>query len=342
MRQNNGLTPVLRRWGHEAGTAGGSESSYRLLTPDEVKYLAHILAGQNGLALGDLPPREGLTWLIQWGGRPWPSSCGGASTDLLLGYKGKSYFVFNGKIPEIPSKYGDSKGGEGTGGPDHLNGLLEMMIKPSFAAPGHFKDSVLFIPFTNITLEYLNLLFIYAGRGYPFRMVDSSRDYCPLPALNPPGDVPSGDFSVFDLEARVLTLLVVEQSFAMVNLSKAAAHRDIIWNAFEIGSQEELLVTFQHALNSSGDVPVFTVPFYSSMSEAVDAFLDYKWSSRGGGASLPYREPEKVLAEMPFPSKQKIQRVKDFCNALYENHGRFPVHLQPFHLHLIMLAWGRG
>lgn len=341
LRQDNGSIPVLRCWGNEGGAKGGPERPLRCLSPGEVKCLAHLIAGKNGLALGDLPPREGLTWLIQWGGRPWPSSCGGASTDLLLGYRGRSYFICNGRIPEITGESGALKAGESSGEADHLHGLFKMVLGPSYIT-GHFKDSTVFIPITNITLEYLNLLFIYAGRGYPFRMVDSSRNYRSLPALNPPGDVPPGDFPVFDLEARVLTLLVVEQSFAMVNLAKAAAHCGLLWHAFEIGGQEELSLISEHIQNSFKDKPVFTVPYYSSMGEAVDAFLEYKWRSRGDGAALPYREPEKVLAEIPYPSKQKIRRVKDFCNALYENHGRFPVYLQPYHFHLVMLAWGAG
>ncbi|MBE3587917.1 MAG: hypothetical protein IMW93_05080 [Thermoanaerobacteraceae bacterium] len=315
---------------------GGRVSGFFPSSPVDdyaMETLVWAATGSNRLALGDLPPRQGLTWMIQWGGRTWPSSCGGVSTNLLFRHKGESWFLMDWGAP----------GGKRLKGPGDLIEHLVAIPELEEEKLEVLRNSVILIPFTNITVEYLNLLFIYAGRGYPFRFIDSLGRTKALPQLatDTHRDQGVADFPLYDLEQRVLSLLVVEQGFALVNVSRAAAGLGLPLSVLQIdhgGWLQEIALQY---LNPEKDINLFTVPFYSGMDEAVDAFLAYKWESREA-KSLPYLCPEKVLAEIPYPSKAKIRRVKDFCRAVYENHGQFPVFLPVLHAGLVIVAGPRG
>lgn len=306
------------------------------------------LTGRTGYALGDLPPKQGLSWLIRWTGRTWSSSCGGVSTEYLVG-RGKKLFLYKYGLVEF-----DGLGGR----PEARAQNAEACFKQWDFDLGEFLQPYLpegysqtdnytvFLPFTNMTVEYINLLFIYAGRGYPFRFVDSCQMERPFPLLGVELAPEATDFSLYEMEMRVLSLLVVEQAFALTNLRVAAAERDIAHQTFNlVGSMDFSAVAHELFFGEKGlldkeegrKLQLYTVPFFENMSEAVDAFLEEKWSSRQPNR-MPYRRPDLVLEEIPYPSKAKIQRVKDFCEEIWQRYGRFPVYYPPLFTQLITLA----
>jgi len=212
--------------------------------------------------------------------------------------------------------------------------------------PSPGSNFTVFLPFTNMTAEYINLLFIYAGRGYPFRFVDSFRRQQPFPILGAELATEAADFSLYEMEMRVLTLLVVEQAFALTNLRVIAAEREIAHTSFNVvGPMGFSSVVYDFFFGERGllekeegkNLQLYTAPFFTNMSEAIDAFLEEKWSVRQP-EKTPYLKPDQVLEEMPYPSKVKIQRVKDFCEEIWQRYGRFPVYYPPLCTQLITLA----
>jgi len=320
------------------------------LDDEQVAELLLALTGRTGFGLGDLPPRQGLTWLIRWSGRSWPSSCGGFSTEYLVG-RGKELYLYNyGRVESnelgvTPAARGQAARAYTQKWDYDLREWLQPCLPTEFA-PGADSQYTVFLPFTNMTAEYINLLFIYAGRGYPFRFRDSLRTDQPLPTLGPDDFPEAFAFSLYELEMRVLSLLVVEQAFALTNFRVTAARRNIAHRSFHLAGPQPCSGLVKDLLFEAGGLlghqqgkafHLFTPPFYASMSEAIDAFLDDKWSSRQP-AEMPYLESERVLAEMPYPSKAKIKRVKDFCEEIYRRYGRFPVHYPPVYTQILTLA----
>ncbi len=80
-----------------------------------------------------------------------------------------------------------------------------------------------FIPVTDVTEEYINLLHLYCSHSYGFTIID---DLTGKPAgvgqVDKEGQVKdSVKLSLFDLETRILTGLNVEQAFICQNMSLA-------------------------------------------------------------------------------------------------------------------------
>ncbi|MHB8170984.1 MAG: hypothetical protein ACYDG6_05520 [Thermincolia bacterium] len=322
----------------------------RALDDSQIAELLTALTGRTGFGLGDLPPRLGLTWLIRWGGRSWPSSCGGFSTEYLVGRGGKLYLYNYGRVACNNLGGGPEPGEQAAQA--FVNKLdydlikyLKPLLPEEVGAEINDKWTV-FLPFTNMTAEYINMLFIYAGRGYPFRFTDSARPNQPFRSLGPEVIPEAFAFSLYELEMRILSLLMVEQAFALANFRIAAAGRKIAHASFQMAGSRETTGVVNDLLfgdkgfweNEKGKgFNLFTTPFYENMSEAIDAFLEDKWSSRQPD-EMPYLEPDRVLAEIPYPSNAKTQRVKDFCEEIYQRYGRFPVYYPPLYTQIITLA----
>jgi hypothetical protein len=81
-------------------------------------------------------------------------------------------------------------------------------------------------------------------------------------------------------------------------------------------------------------------PYVSSMNEAVDRVIEEKYGATGvyGDASL-FRRPygnvataEAFLAQAVRYTPQAIEYTKDVCNYIVDKYGRFPAHVDAFHL----------
>ena len=79
----------------------------------------------------------------------------------------------------------------------------------------------LFVPVTNMTMEYINVLFIYFARSYGFSIIDEQhggrsaglQKWVDKGRINP--NIP---MNMFELEQRVLSMMVVEQGFICQNI----------------------------------------------------------------------------------------------------------------------------
>lgn len=74
-------------------------------------------------------------------------------------------------------------------------------------------------------------------------------------------------------------------------------------------------------------------PYYSNMSEAVDALIASKYGPGGVYSDTKNFEgvtkpgvAERFLDEVPRYSPQVIQCAKDICNYIWDTYGRFPAH----------------
>jgi hypothetical protein len=81
-------------------------------------------------------------------------------------------------------------------------------------------------------------------------------------------------------------------------------------------------------------------PYISSMNDAVDRVYEDKYGADGvyGDQAVfekPYRRADDAayfMRNAERPSKETVQYIKDICNYIYDTYGRFPAHVNSFHV----------
>jgi hypothetical protein len=81
-------------------------------------------------------------------------------------------------------------------------------------------------------------------------------------------------------------------------------------------------------------------PYVKSMDEAVDMVLDEKFGPSGlftnpGLLARAYRDAKDAETYIRLENRhqpQAVRYVKDICNYIYETYGRFPAHVDAFHV----------
>ena len=79
----------------------------------------------------------------------------------------------------------------------------------------------------------------------------------------------------------------------------------------------------------------YCLPYYSSMKDAVLAFLGTKFAPgsgafRDGGEATAWLEPQRVLAGIPEYSGVAVDATIAYCEYIYRRYGRFPAACGPF------------
>lgn len=336
----------------------------------EEALICMAATGLTGLNLGDLDPRTGMSTLVQWTTRSWPSACSNHGTELFFSNDDGMYMLnMFGLLPE-PGELASLSGKSVDEQADKVVELYKrakVQLTPGRAPlpttlPGLFDfnqwnankpGTTLFIPVTNITLEYINLLFIYLSRSYRFSLVDEQRggSSAGLDAALSSGRVEAArQRGMVELEQRALSALVVEQAFICQNVNLANQALGLGGWTFTGflpryvmggGDVPGLGFRFEEAKSGpsypvglDGHFEAFVPPYFADMHEAVDAFLDLKWSALDANVPKPYKNPESIVEAIPYPHDDTIDLVKAFCQYCVETYGRFPVYVDPMYQRL--------
>jgi hypothetical protein len=352
------------------------ESPYEPVPLSELEEALLVMAatGLTGLNLADLDPVRGMSTLVQWTNRTWPSACSNHGTELFWSNdEGLWYLNMFGLVPEpdeISTVSGKSideqaeyivqlyrrarvKLQDGRGQlPTTLPGLFDFN-QWNANKPG----TSLFVPVTNMTLEYLNVLFIYLARSYKFSIVDEQNGgrSAGLQKWVDQGRVdPARQMGMIELESRVLSMMVVEQAFMCQNLNLAIQAMGLGgWTftgylpKFVMGGGDVPGLGFRFETATNGQTfPVgrdgyfegFTPPYYKDMHEAVDAFMAMKWSAMDDDVSKPYKNPEGFVQAIPRPHDETVEMVKDYAQYVWDTYGRFPMGIDPMYQRLTCQA----
>jgi hypothetical protein len=344
------------------------------LTELEEALLCIAGTGLTGLNLGDLDPARGMSTLVQWTTRTWPSSCSNHGTELFFTNDDGLYMLDMFNLTPEP---GEVTTLSGRGEAEQVEVILNMFrrarreLSPGRAPlpttlPGLFDfnqwnankpGTTLFVPVTNTTLEYINLLFIYLARSYGFSLVDEQhgRRSAGLDEAVASGRVdPARQMGIVELEQRVLSMLVVEQAFICQNINLALQALGLGgWTftgylaRFVMGGGDVPGLGFRFQDTKVGaSVPVgrdgvfeaFCPPYYADMHEAVDAFMAVKWASFDEDVPKPYKEPDRVVGAVPRPHEDTVELVKRYCQYCIDTYGRFPVYIDPMYQRLTCQA----
>jgi hypothetical protein len=352
------------------------QSPYRPVPLDELEEALLLVAatGLTGLNLGDIDPSKGADALVQWTARTWPSSCSNHGTELFFTNDHGTYFLDMWRLMPEPGEVATLSG-------KPLEAQVEWILELSRRArvelapgraqlptglPGLFvfnhwnanqPGSTLFVPVSNMTLEYINLLFIYLSPEYRFSLVDEQNGMrsAGLERALASGRLDAArQMGMIDLEQRVLSMQVVEQAFICQNLNLALQCLGLGgWTYtgylahYMLGGMDVSGLGFRFADAARGPrVPVgrdgvyqaFTPPYHADMRAAVDVFLETKWSQYEPQMPKAYKEPDRVVREIQRPDAETIALVKDYCQYVHDTYGRFPAYIDPMYQRLTCQA----
>ena len=346
------------------------------LTEFQEAMLVWAGTGLTGLCLADLPPENGIDLLCQWTGRTWPSACNNHGTELFFTNDSGLYWVDvknmlpkdkeldmffkldrDDKVDRLLELYRDGlvKLEDGRANlPDKMPGLFDFN-QWNTNKPG----TTTFIPVTDITEEYLNLLTLYCSSTYAFNIWDEKHDRsCGQDKWIKSGRIKEEvKMSLYDLEVRILTGLNVEQAFICQNMSLALQALGLggwtftgLIPRFTLGSNPELFkgLGFRFEQPKSGPTrPVgrdgvfqgYCPPYYKSMSEAYDAMDSHKWAAWDSSKKpFPYEEPDKHLVKAPRPTDTTSEIVKSVADYIHDTYGSFPAFVDPMYMRLVFQA----
>jgi hypothetical protein len=354
----------------------GYESPYEPIPLTELEEALLLVAGTGltGLNLGDIDPSMGADALMQWTARTWPSSCSNHGTELFFTNDDGLFFL---NMWDLMPEEGEISTLSGKSTDKQVDFMLELVRRAKVplsdkraelptGLPGLFvfnhwnankPGTTLFMPVSGMTLEYINLLFIYFSPEYQFTLVDETNGFKPagLQKWIDKGRIdPNRQMGIVEIEQRVLSMQVVEQAFICQNINFALQALGLGgWTftgyiaRFALGGMDVPGLGFRFADAKQGpSVPVgrdgtfeaFTPPYYADMGEAVDAFMETKWSQYEPDKPKAYLEPDKVVSEIARPTPDTVEIVKDYCNYVYETYGRFPAYIDPMYQRLTCQA----
>ena len=344
------------------------------LTELEEALVCTAATGLTGLNLGDLDPVRGMSTLVQWTTRTWPSSCSSHGTELFFTNDDGLHMLRMFDLVPEPGEIATLSG------LDHDAQVARMLDQYRRARvrlsegraplpttlPGLFDfnqwnanqpGTTLFIPVTNTTLEYINLLFIYLSRSYGFSLVDETRGRrsAGLDDALASGHLdPARQMGIVELEQRVLSMLVVEQAFICQNVNLALQALGLGgWTftgylaRFVMGGGDVPGLGFRFVEAADGSTcPVgrdgvfeaFTPPYHADMHDAVDAFMAVKWSAFEDDVPKPYLAPDAVVGAVPRPHPETVELVKRYCQYVHDTFGRFPAYIDPMYQRLTVQA----
>ena len=343
----------------------------------EEALLVMAATGLNGLALADMDPRRGMSTVVQWTNRTWPSACSNHGTELFWSNDDGLWWLDIFKMVPEPGEIStlSGKGMEAQAEwivdlyrrakvklhdgraplPTDLPGLFDFN-KWNANKPG----TTLFIPITNMTMEYINVLFIYLARSYGFNIIDERHGgrSAGLEEFVTSGRIKKDRvMTMAELESRILSMMVVEQGFICQNLNLALQALGLGGWTFTGylpkfvmggGDVEGLGFRFEtandgntFAVGRDGYLEGFTPPYYADMHEAVDAFMAMKWAALDPDVPKPFRDQptnETFTGAIPRPHPDTVECVKAYCQYVWDTYGRFPLTIDPMYQRLTTQA----
>lgn len=342
------------------------------LTELEEALIAWSGAGIKSINLSDFPPHVGLDLEFQFTSKALPSLGDIHRTELFYTNDEGTYMIrladqapgdFKGledlsdeervdKVLELfresRIEVEDGRASLPTAPPGMSSHNLWNVNKPG---------TTVFMPVTDITAGIINLFFFYMRPDHRYNFIDELHG----------GRLPGTDrwvkegfireemkMPLIDSEVRFANGYIAEQAFGCQNMMLALQAMGLggwlfsgFVSMFILGGTPLYkglgfrFVTPKKgmgnpiAVGKDGLFQAFCPPYYDSMDEAVEAFHEMKWSN-WKKRQLPYKEPEKVLTEVPRPTDKEIQVVKDICNYIYDTYGRFPALVDPMYIRFMV------
>ncbi|MCK4721992.1 MAG: hypothetical protein KAT75_01750, partial [Dehalococcoidia bacterium] len=208
--------------------------------------------------------------------------------------------------------------------------------------------TTVFIPVVDQLEEYINfLLNIFAPEGYGYKLSDDIKgqsaglqEWIDTGKLKGP-NVPLSSFEYNVLLANLAPAYLMLENIHLV--AEAMGLGSVLFSGYT--GQVMLGITplskglgfrFQtgkdgkpNPVGLDGVFEAYCPPYYNSIDEAIDTFIEKKYGSGGHlvpeyKGVRPFKDWQAIQPELEKPSKLSIEQVKSFCNYVYETYGRIP------------------
>jgi hypothetical protein len=332
----------------------------------ETAILCWAGAGISGTITGDMPTNDvqGGMW-TSWIGRTTPYMCNVHNMQLLF-TNDEGLFVYDpkgaSKAVEIETEEDWEKiGTYFTRDTIKLSDGRFQMIPDALVRGVHWNTNkpgtTIFMPVIELSEEFLNsLTTAFMGEGY--KVFDDIKGGGPagIKKWIDNGTLKGVEAPLSTLEHTIFVMNLAAPFHALQNMQLAAEAMglgSIIMTGY-IGLiiLQSLGFRYNEAKEGSGAIlnlnPVgldgvfesYQPPYYKTMDDAVDAFMEKRFGSGGiltadYSGIVPYKDWKKVQPGYLVPSKEVIQIVKDYCNYIFDTFGRFPATLDT----IVMPEW---
>ncbi|MEX0683848.1 MAG: hypothetical protein WD904_02500 [Dehalococcoidia bacterium] len=351
---------------------------------DEIEEAMLVMAGTgiSGINLADLPYNDqsgsnfcGNT-MLQFVGRTYASACGSHGTELFYTNDEGTYMVkFRDKLPSAMQEFGSLDDREKIIQAFRANtvqigeGRLQVPMAPGVTQPFNWWNSnqpgsTLFMPVSDVTWEYINVLMLlmdepnsfypyddmngnaeplkeWADKGY----LDRTRPYALSGLESSMRMITSGTEQAFMLQNMYLGLQAMGLGGWIYTSSVAPFVFALMGFHFEIpqktGPRAPLFPEAGPApvpVGLDGHFQAYCPPYYPDMASASQAIFDAKWGGRGiykeegGPAAVKDRQSlDKLVNKTP---DWCLEATKAFTQYIWETYGRFPATVDPMEMNI--------
>jgi hypothetical protein len=363
------------------GMATGDEtaaytSPYESVPLSEVEEALLVTAatGVTGIALGDLAHPDGLGALVRWTSRAFPSPCNNQGTELFFTNDDGTFFVDIPALAPDPEEIAAGSAGDheaqlrrmvdlyrrarvriGNGRADFPTGPPGLFAFNSWNAnqPG----TTLFVPVTDMTVEYLNVLFVYLDSIQRITLVDETNGRRPAGLerwMNSGRLDAARQMGIVQFEQRLLGIKATEAAFMTQNMAFAQQCLGLggfTYSAYNsqwvLGGMDNAGLGFRFSTSKAGErVPIgrdglyeaFVPEYHGDTDACVDAFLAHKYAAHEPAVPKAFTQPERVMAGVARPDEETIELVKAYVHYVHETFGRFPAYLDPMYMRIVSQA----
>lgn len=349
---------------------------------DEIEEAMLVMAGTgiSGVNLADLPynEKDGANFcgntMLQFVGRVYASACGSHGTELFYTNDEGTYMVqFRDKTPEAVQEFAHLDDREKIIQGFRANtvkisdGRLEVPMAPGVTQPfnwwnANHPGSTLFMPISDATWEYINVLMLlmdepnryylyddlngnaeplkeWADKGY----LDKTRAY-PLSQLESNMRmITSGTEQAFMLQNMYLVLQAMGLGGWIFTSSVGQYVMAAMGFRFEASEVQGPVKPLNpgpvmSCVGLDGFFQAYCPPYYPDMGAAVQAVWDAKWGKagiykeEGGPVALKDRQSlDKLVAKTP---DWCLDASKAFADYVYRTYGKFPAVIDPMEMNI--------
>lgn len=353
---------------------------------DEIEEAMLIMAGTgiSGVNLSDLPFNEGSgganfcgNTMLQFVGRVYASACGSHGTELFYTNDEGLYLVkLRDKLPSAMQEFESLDDREKIVGACRANtvqiseGRLQVPMEPGVTQPFNWWNcnqpgSTLFMPISDLTWEYINVLMLimdepnsyyiyddvnnnaeplkeWADKGY----LDRTRPY-PLSVLeNGMQMIIPGTEQAIMLQNMYLALQAMGLGGWIYTSSLSAYVMPLMGFRFnqpeKHGPRKGLLADemgpMPYPVGVDEHFQAYCPPYYPSMADAVQAIWDAKWGKSGiykeEGGPAPLKDRQSLDRLVNKTPDWCLEASKAWAEYIWETYGRFPATVDPMMMNI--------
>ena len=344
------------------------------LSESEEALLVFAATGVVGMALGDLAHPDGLGALVNWSSRAFPSPCNNQGTELFFTNDEGTYFVDVPALVADPDEIAPAPPGDRAAQTERMLSLYrgarvqldEGRADLPAGPPGLFNfngwnanrpGTTLFIPITDMTVEYLNVLFVYLDPTQRVALVDEAngRRSAGLDRWVDSGRLDADrTMGIVTFEQRLLGIKATEAAFMTQNMAfaqQAIGLGGFTFSAYNsqwvLGDMDNVGLDFRFAtaadgarfpIGREGLYEAYVPEWYGDAHGAVQAFLDHKYSSYDPDVPKAFTDPQPVVDSAARPDEETVELVTSYVDYVHRTFGRFPAYLDPMYMRIVSQA----